>query len=131
MFDNGFKTSDVVTILGGNFGSHAAKHGDKVIDMLKEFKLKNDQIVKLVGTSSTFGSHIRKDWVKPVLADMFKIKYITTEHICSIFSQKYLPMNEKTTKLVLEDLKKCKGKKGVLLVIDKVRQRGPKNVYRK
>ena len=131
LFEKGFKTSDVVTILGGNFGSHAEKHGDKVIDMLKEFKLKNDQIVKLVGTSSTFGSHIRKDWVKPVLADMFKIKYITTEHICSIFSHKLLPMNEKTTKLVLEDLKKCKGKKGVLLVIDKVRQRGPKNVYRK
>jgi hypothetical protein len=40
-------------------------------------------------------------------------------------------MNEKTTKLVLEDLKKCKDKKGILLVIDKVRQRGPKNVYRK
>ena len=131
LFEKDFKTTDVVTILGANFGSHAIKHGVKVINMLKEFKLENDQIVKLIGMSSNFGSHISKDWVKPVLADMFKIKCITTEHICSIFAHTYLPMNEKTTKLVLEDLKKCKGKKGVLLVIDKVRQKGAKNVYRK
>ncbi len=49
LLDKGFKTSDVVTILGGTFGSHAAKESSNVINLLFEKGFKTSEVVTILG----------------------------------------------------------------------------------